>query len=135
MERSHLKSRGEVEASICDAITHFQQEYMGRGPKAIHAYLIDDLLVVRVEGALTIAEQQLANSLTSDKGRDLIKQVRTQLVESARHSLEPMIAAITGTEPRSLHYDISTRTGEEVLVFVLTESPPVRETARKDKPR
>jgi uncharacterized protein YbcI len=131
MEKSLPKTRGEIEAAICDAITCFEQEYMGRGPKAIHAHLIDDLVVVRLEGVLTTAEHQLAGSLPPDKGRDLLKQVRTQLVETARVSLEALINEITGIEPRTLHYDISTRTGEEILVFVLAASPLLRETARR----
>ena len=43
-----MKSQGEIEAAICEGMTRFEQEYMGRGPKDIHAHLIGDLLVVRV---------------------------------------------------------------------------------------
>src|SRR5438874_11223819 len=82
------KTLGEIEASICDGINRFEQEFMGRGPKAIHAYLIGDLLVVRLQGVLTAAEQQLVKTLQPEKGRDLLKQVRTQLIETARPVLE-----------------------------------------------
>ena len=71
-----MKTQGEIEAAICEGIARFEQEYMGRGPKDIHAHLIGDLLVVRLQGVLTVAEQQLVKSLPSDKGRDLLKQVR-----------------------------------------------------------
>ncbi len=83
-----MKTQGEIEAAICEGITRFEQEYMGRGPKDIRAHLIDDLLVVRLQGVLTAAEQHLVKSLPAEKGRDLLKQVRTHLLETARPLLE-----------------------------------------------
>ena len=126
-----MKTQGEIEAAICDGITRFEQEYMGRGPKDIHAHLIDDLLVVRLEGVLTAAEQHLVRSLPAEKGRDLLKEVRTQLIEAARPVLEELIEEVTGVKALSLHHDISTATGEEVVLFTLAESPQFRETKRK----
>jgi uncharacterized protein YbcI len=127
----NMKSQGEIEAAICEGITRFEQEYMGRGPKDIRAHLIDDLLVVRLEGVLTAAEQHLVKTLPADKGRDLLKQVRTHLLETARPLLEAMINDVTGVKIVSLHHDISTITGEEVLIFTLAEPPPLRETRKK----
>ncbi len=126
-----MKTQGEIEAAICEGITRFEQEYMGRGPKDIHAHLIGDLLVVRLQGVLTAAEQQLVKSLPAEKGRDLLKQVRTHLIETARPLLEAMVQEITGVKTLSLHHDISTVTGEEVVLFTLAESPVVREPKRK----
>src|SRR2546425_8321793 len=100
---------------------------MGRGPKDIAAHLLDDLLVVRLQGVLTAAEQHLVKSLTPDKGRDLLKQVRTHLIETARPLMEAMIQEITGVKVLSLHHDISTFTGEEVVLFTLAEPAGVRE--------
>jgi uncharacterized protein YbcI len=125
-----MKSQGEIEAAVCEAIARFEQDYMGRGPKDIHAYLIGDLLVVRLKGVLTVAEQQLVAVLPAEKGRDLLKQVRIHLVETARPVMEAMIQEITGIKVVSLHHDISTRTGEEIVVFTLDSSPNYRE-ARK----
>ena len=126
-----VKSQGEIEAATCEGIARFEQEFMGRGPKDIHAYLINDILVVRLQGVLTAAEQHLVKSLPAEKGRDLLKEVRTQLIETARPLLETMIEDVTGVKPVSLHHDISTSTGEEVVVFTLEESPPVRQTTRR----
>ena len=125
-----MKSQGEIEAAICQGINRFEQEYMGRGPKEIHAHLIGDLLVVRLTGVLTAAEQHLVKSLPAEKGRDLLKQVRTQLIETARPFLEAMILETTGVNVLSVHHDISTTTGEEVVVFTLTEAPHFRVTGR-----
>jgi uncharacterized protein YbcI len=126
-----MRTQGEIEAAICEGITRFEQEYMGRGPKDIRAHLVGDLLVVRLQGVLTAAEQHLVKSLPAEKGRDLLKQVRTHLLETARPLLETMVHEITGMETLSLHHDISTVTGEEVVLFTLAESPIVRESKRK----
>ena len=122
-----MKTQGEIEAAVCEGIARFELEFMGRGPKAIHAHLIGDLMVVRLQGVLTAAEQQLAKSLPMERGRDLLKQVRTQLIETARPPLVAMIQGITETKVVSLHHDISTVTGEEVLLFTLDATPPLRE--------
>src|SRR5467141_3426004 len=89
--RPRMKSQGEIEAAICEGISRFEQDFMGRGPKDIHAHLIGDLLVVRLKGVLTAAEQQLVKSLPSEKGRDLLKQVRIQLIEAARPIMEALV--------------------------------------------
>ena len=126
-----MKTQGEIEAAICEGISRFEQEYMGRGPKDIHAHLIGDLLVVRLQGVLTAAEQQLVKSLPAEKGRDLLKQVRTHLIETARPVMEAMVQEVTGVKVLSLHHDISTVTGEEVVLFTLAEAPLFRETKKK----
>jgi uncharacterized protein YbcI len=126
-----MKTQGEVEAAVCEGISRFEQEYMGRGPTDIHAFLLGDLLVVRLQGVLTAAEQQLVKTLPAEKGRDLLKQVRTQLIETARPVMEAMIQEVTGVKVLSLHHDISTVSGEEVVLFTLAESPYVRETRKK----
>ena len=126
-----MKTQGEIEAAICQGISRFKQEYMGRGPKDIHSHLVDALLVVHLQGVLTAAEQHLVKSLPGEKGRDLLKQVRTQLIETARPVLEAMVQEATGVKVLSLHHDISTVSGEEVMVFTLAESPLFREIKKK----
>ena len=126
-----MKTRGEIEAAVCEGIGRFEQEYMGRGPKDIHTHLIGDLLVVRLQGVLTAAEQQLVKTPPAEKGRGLLKQVRTQLMETARPALEAMVRDITGVNVVSLHHDISTVTGEEVVLFTLAGSPVVRQARRE----
>lgn len=125
-----MKTQGEIEAAICKGMTRFEQDYMGRGPKNLQTHLIDDLLVVRLHGVLTVAEQQLVKTLSPEKGRDLLKQVRTHLIETARPTLEMMVQEITEVEVLSLHHDISTATGEEVVLFRLKGSPLVREKTK-----
>ena len=126
-----MKTQGEIEAAICDGIRRFEQDFMGRGPKEIHAHLLNDLLVVRLQGVLTAAEQHLATSLPAEKGRDLLKQVRTHLIEVARPVMDKMIQEVTGVKVVSLHHDISTVTGEEVVLFTLERSPLPRDVKKK----
>jgi uncharacterized protein YbcI len=125
-----MKTQGEIEAAICEGITRFEQQYMGRGPKDIRTHLIGDMLVVRLQGVLTEAEQQLVKTVSPEKGRDLLKEVRTQLIETARPVLEAMVEEVTGVKTVSLHHDISTVSGEEVVLFALAETPDFRETRR-----
>ena len=101
------------------------------GPKDIHTHLIGDLLMVRLQGVLTAAEQHLVKSLPGEKGRDLLKQVRTQLIETARPMIEAMVQEITGVRVSSLHHDVSTVSGEEVVILSLTDSPLMREAKKK----
>ena len=126
-----MRTQGEIEAAACEAISRFEQEYMGRGPKDTHTYLIGDLLVIRLQGVLTAAEQHLVKSLPAEKGRGLLKQVRIQLMETARPVLEAMIQEVTDVKVLSLHHDISTVTGEELVIFTLAEPPGFRETTKK----
>src|SRR5208337_1478685 len=110
-----MKTVGEIEAAVCAGVSRFEQDYMGRGPKDIRTHLLGDLVVVRLQGVLTAAEQHLVKSLSPEKGRDLLKQVRSHLIETARPIMEAMIEKATGVKVVSMHHDISTLTGEEVV--------------------
>jgi len=121
--KSGILTQAESEAAICEGIIRFQEEYLGWGAEQIRAHIIKDLLVVRLLGALTVAERQLVKSLSPEKGRDLIKQTRDQLLELARPMLESMVHEVVGVKVLSMHHDISTVTGEEVVLFSLTEAP------------
>jgi uncharacterized protein YbcI len=126
-----MRTQGEIEATICEGISRFEQDYMGRGPKDIHAHLLGDLLVIRLQGVLTAAEQHLVKSLPAEKGRDLLKLTRSHLIETARPIVEAMVEKVTGIKVVTMHHDISTITGEEVVLFTLARSPDFRETKMK----
>ena len=126
-----MRTQGEIESAICEGISRFEQDYMGRGPKDIHAHLLGDILVVRLKGVLTAAEQHLVKALPAEKGRDLLKQVRTHLIETARPVMEAMVQEVTGVKVLTLHHDISTVTGEEIVVFTLAKSADFREAKKK----
>lgn len=126
-----MKSRGEIEAAVCQGMCQFQQEYLGRGPRDVHAHLIGELLVVRLYGVLTAAEQHLVESCAVEQGRDLLKRMRTVLIETARLQIDSMIQIITGVKVLSMHHDISTVTGEEIVIFTLSEAPTTREPKKR----
>ena len=92
---------------------------MGRGPLETKSYILDDMVLVRLKGVLTQAEHQLAAADESTKGRDLIKQVRIELLEKGRPLLGSMLETITMLKVKSLHTDISTVTGERMILFTL----------------
>ncbi len=129
MKKTIQKTKGQLEAEICEAIVKFEREYMGRGPEAVRTYLLDDMILVCLRGVLTPAEQQLARTGTEGQGRSLIKQVRMELLEKARPLLDTIIRDITGQPIKSLHTDISTLTGERIIIFSLTGSATVRPDA------
>lgn len=113
------KTKGQIEAEISDGITRFEKEHMGRGPLEIKTYIIDDLVIIRLKGILTKAEHALVKSDRKVRARELIKQVRIELIENGRSIIEDMIRSITRRKVRSLHTDISTITGEKLIVLTL----------------
>jgi uncharacterized protein YbcI len=126
-----MKTQGEIEAAICEGLNRFEKEYMGRGPQEIRARLYGDCLLIRLQGVLTAAEKQLVKTFPAEKGSDLLQQVRTHLIETARPAMEAMVEEITGVKVLSLHHGISTTTAEEVVLFTLAKSPRFRETPKK----
>ena len=111
-----MKTKGEIEAEISLAIVQFEIDYMGRGPKETRAYIIEDMVVVRLKGVLTPAEEQLTKSTD---GKELVKKMRATLIDRARPLLYQVVGEITGIKILDLHTDISTESGERVFVFTL----------------
>ena len=122
-----MKGKGELEAEISQAIIHFEKDYMGRGPLETKTYLLDDLVLVRLKNVLTTAELRLAEAEEKHQGRELIKQARQKLLEHGRPLLEAVVRDILGVGVKSLHTDISTKTGERIIVFTLEGKPADRQ--------
>jgi uncharacterized protein YbcI len=116
-----MRSGGELETEISQAMIRFEKEYMGRGPVETKTFLLDDLVIVRLKGVLTPAEIKLAEA--EERGRYLLKQVRQQLLDRGRGLLEAVVRDILGVPVQSLHTDISTKTGERIIVFTLADKP------------
>ena len=111
-----MKTKGEIEAEISDAMVKFEIEYMGRGPKEVRTHIIEDIVLVRLKGVLTQAEQQLTKSAD---GVELIKRMRSTLIENAKPILFQVIGDIAGVKAISLYTDIGTVTSERIIVFTL----------------
>ena len=125
------KTKGQLEAEISDAVTRFEKEHIGRGPLETRTYIVDDMVIVRLKGVLTKAEHALAKSDRSFRARELIKQVRVELIENGRSMLDDMIKRITKCKVQSLHTDISTETGERMIVFTLEKTPEFGELPKE----
>jgi uncharacterized protein YbcI len=125
-----LKTKGEIEAAISEAIVHFEIDYMGRGPKEARSYIVEDLILVRLKGMLTPAEQQLTKSAD---GVELIKKMRSTIIDNARAEFSRVITNTTGVAVRDILTDISTDTGERVFVFILDRNLG-KELTRKISP-
>ena len=109
--------------AVSTGVVRFQEEYLGWLSEQIRTHIVDDLLLIRIQGVLTLAERQLGKSLSPEKGRDLIKQARKQLLELARPMLESLVHEAAGVKVLSMHHDLSTVTGEEIVVFALADVP------------
>ena len=112
-------TKGQIEAQISEAIIKFEKDYMGRCPSETKTYIINDMILVRLRGVLTPAEVQLAKA---NDGADLIKKTRVRLLENARYLLENIVSTITGYSVISLHSDISVKTGERIIIFILNKA-------------
>ncbi len=124
-----MKTRGQIEAEISEALIQFEHEFMGRGPEKAKTYITDDIVLVRLVGILTPAEKNLAQIEDGSHGRELIKQVRNELLEKARPRLEAIVEDITGQKIKSLHTDISTSNGERIIIFTLQSTPDLNDQA------
>lgn len=110
------QSKGQLEGEISRLMILFAKEHLGRGPEEARTYIFDDVIFVRMSGVLTRAEKHLAGE---PGGAQLIKEMRLRLLESSRQVLAHLVAERTGLEVVSLHTDLSTRTGEEIVVLVV----------------
>jgi len=110
------KTKGQMEAEISVAFTKFEREHLGRGPKEVRTFVIEDMVLVRLKRVLTPAEEKLA---ADTEGAKLVKEVRMRLIENSRSLIEKIVEDITLAKVISLHSDISSKTGERVIVLCL----------------
>lgn len=116
-------SIGEIHSRLCTEIIRFEKEIMGRGPEEVKAYIIDDMIILRLKGVLTRAEINLLSYGEGDKEMALIKEFRQKLIDKNRSFLDDMIKSVTGCSVKSIHTDLSVRTGERVIIFVVDPRP------------
>jgi uncharacterized protein YbcI len=110
------KTRGELEAEFTREIIKFEKNYFGRGPLDARTFFINDMILVRIKGELTQAEEKLSES---KEGQELVKNARRKLFESSRNILEDMVESVVDCGLVSLHSDVSTKTGERIVVLTV----------------
>lgn len=112
------KTRGVIESEFSKAMVRFELEHLGRGPVEVRTRVLDDMLFVRLRGILTPAEQRLS---ANPDGRQLVKELRRELFETSRDLLAALVNDVTGAKLMSMYTDMSTVTGERIVVFVVDE--------------
>ena len=112
-------TKGQIEAQISEAISRFENEYMGRGPEQIRSVILQDMVVIRLKGFLSVSEKNLAQTR---EGVELVKKVRSSLFESAKENLKEAIGSLLGLGIVSIYSDVSTRTGEKVILVIASEN-------------
>ena len=113
------KSKGMYEAEISKAITQWEKDFLGRGSLSVKTDILRDMIIVNLQGILTPAEYRVCET---QEGLLNIKRTRSELVESGQDDLMQLVFKITGTEVKSFHSDLSTITGERVIVFKLEDN-------------
>lgn len=113
------KTKGQIEADISAAVTQFEKDHLGRGPKEARTFIIQDMVLIRLKGVLTPAEEKLAKD---EGGAQLIKQMRMRLIESSRPLLVEIMEEKTDAKITTVHTDVSTHTGERVFIFGLDKN-------------
>jgi uncharacterized protein YbcI len=125
-----MKTKGEMEAAVCDKLSAFEQEYIGRGPKTIRAHFAGEILLVRLKPLISPAEEKLIEFQPAADGVELFKLVRSRLIDISRPKLEAIIQGITAVKVLGLHHDFSVATCEDLFLFTLAEEPKYREPRR-----
>ncbi|KUP08931.1 hypothetical protein Q75_01905 [Bacillus coahuilensis p1.1.43] len=114
-----VNSKGSVESEISKAITQWEKDFLGRGSVSVKTDILRDMVIVMLQGVLTPAEYAVCES---KDGMLTIKKTRSELVESGVEDLKQIIFSVTGEEVKSFHTDISSRTGERVMMFKLANN-------------
>ena len=111
-----IHSKKKLEADISAAFIKFQRDLIGKGPQEAKTYIINDMLITRFKGVLTVEEKHL---VSRNSGKKLVKQMRTLLREMYSKDYEKIVEEFTGCKVLSSHSDISTKTGERIEVFIM----------------
>jgi uncharacterized protein YbcI len=112
-------TRGQMEDVIAKEITQFYAETVGVGPRQSKAYITRDMVLLRLKGNTHPYEHIM---LKKSKGVEMVKHLRTMVLESIVDDLTQIVEKHTGVEVISVHSDSSTRTGERFVIFILKKS-------------
>lgn len=110
-------TKGQTEAEISKALTQWEKDYFGRGPLLVKTDILRDMVIVVLKGVITPAEYKLCETI---EGISSIKKLRSDLIEAGKENLLEIIKAQTGEDVATFHTDISTKTGERIMIFKLS---------------
>lgn len=112
-------SKGQTEDAISVAMTKFERDFKGHGPSETRTHIIGDMVLIRMKGVLSLAEEHLLEKEGPISGTELVKNLREALIEKGRHQIENIIGGILGRKVVSLYADISTVMDERVILLTL----------------
>lgn len=108
------KLDASVAHQIAQAASAFEQRRTGRVPKSVAVILSESTLVITLQGALSPAEQALAQS---PGGAAQIQEFHRQLFNDSADSLRQEIKRITGVEVREATAEVEPTSGTVVQAF------------------
>lgn len=111
-----MKTKGQIEDTLAKEATKFYVSTLGVGPRETRAYIVHDLIIIRLKSKLLPIEEKL---LEGHRGVELVKDIRKSLHEITTSGMSDIIKNITGHTVISSHSDISTKSGEIMYVFVI----------------
>ena len=111
-------TKGKLEAKISEIVSKYEVVYLGKGPKSIRTHILGDMIVIRMVNFLNQSDKKLASTT---KGVELFKEVQRHLFEEGKVQLAQMLMESINITIVSSHMDISTKTGEKVIILSLRE--------------
>jgi uncharacterized protein YbcI len=99
---------------IAQAAIAFQQQRTGHEPKSVAVVLSDDMLLITLHGALSPAEQALAQN---PAGAAQVQEFHRQLFSDSAETLRQEIKRITGVEVREAAAEVEPTSGTVMQVF------------------
>ncbi len=102
--------------AVAAALRRFHHEEQGVAPRELDVHFVDDMVIVRSSGVYTPSEQELAST---SEGKKLIQSARRDLRALTRRSSERLVSAVCGVPIARSFFDIDTRTGDQVEVYIL----------------
>ncbi len=110
------KSKGQIQDILTKKAISFYRDVFGVGPKQATTYIIEDMIIFRLQTELLPVERKL---LTKKSGIKLVKNLRQNLHDSTIEEVSKIIKEITNQTVISAHSDLSTKTGEILEIFIL----------------
>ena len=105
-----------IEQEIADAVSRFHREQQGHAPAEVHAFVMEDMVVVRCAKVFTPTEQDLAQS---DEGKKAIQSARREQRALTRREIEADVSAVVEKRILRSFYDLDVRTADAIEVYIL----------------
>ena len=109
-------SKAGLEAEVARVVSRFHEDQHGCKPELTSAYILDDMVLVKLEGCFTPTERNLTSSTD---GRKIVKSARIELRSLTRRQIEAQIGDLLGATVLRSFWDLDVRVGQQVEVYML----------------